>query len=266
MKTLRAEILTPLLFIPVMGGRSAWGWIPKRGLAFLPVLGILALLGVGGWGLSKMRFFHGESKRADVSTKTTEELLAAQNAQGAAAAAYAQTAGEVVSTLPESREKDYLGRALGISLSYLPKPDPQKIIEAQNLKIAVLSGQLELANKLTGDALTRAEAADRRTAQAISSKRASDLALQESAAEARGAEQQAFWLTILVVAALALWLYTKVTHVSPGALASAVADMRNGTNEPNTAIAALDSITTPLQQQMVRGNAWFKSKLGKLFS
>lgn len=238
----------------------------RRGLAFLPVLGILALLGVGGWGLSKTRFFHGESKRADASTKTTEELLAAQNAQGAAAAAYTQTAGEVVSTLPESREKDYLGRALGISLSYLPKPDPQKIIEAQNLKIAVLSGQLELANKLTGYALTRAEAADRRTAQAISSKRASDLALQESAAEARGAEQQAFWLMLVAIAAGVLWIYNKLTHLSPGALATAVADIRNGTGEQNSAIAALDGVTTPTQQMMVKANVWFKSKLAKLFS
>ncbi len=237
-----------------------------RGAATLLIVGIIALLGVGGWGLSKTKLFHGESKRADESAKTTAELLAAQNAQGAAAAAYVQTMGDVAATLPESRERDFLGRAGGIALSYLPKPDPQKVIEAQALKIAVLSGQLELANKLTGDALTRAEQADRRTSQAISSKRASDLALQEAAAETRGAEQQAFWLMLVAIAAGVLWVYNKLTHLSPGALATAVADIRNGTGEQNSAIAALDGVTTPTQQMMVRANVWTKSKLAKLFS
>lgn len=237
-----------------------------RGLAFLPVLAIVALVGVVGLGVSKTKLFHGESKRADASTKTTEELLAAQNAQGAAAAAYVQTLGEVASTLPESRERDYLGRASGIALSYLPKPDPQKIIEAQSLKIAVLSGQLELANKLTGDALNRAEQADRRTAQAISGKRASDLALQESAAEARGAEQQTFWFMLIAGAALLLYIWVKLSHISPLTLSSVVHDIRTGTSESNPAIAALDSATTPFQQANTKLMTWLRGKFAKVTS
>lgn len=233
--------------------------------AVIVLLGVL-LLGGGAWGLSKTKLFHGESKRADASSKTTEELLAAQAAQGAAAAAYVKTMGDVAATLPESRERDFLGRAGGIALSYLPKPDPQKIIEAQNLKIAVLSGQLELANRLTGDALQRAEAADQRTARAISGKRASDLALQQAAAEARGAEQQAFWLMLLAGALVALYIWTKLSHVSPLTLSGVVRDIRTGTKEDDPAIRALDTATTPFQQMNVALMHWFRDKFAKVKS
>jgi len=166
----------------------------------------------------------------------------------------------------ESREKDFLGRAGGIALSYLPKPDPAKIIEAQNPKIAVLSGQLELANRLTGDALHRAEVADQRTVRAIAGKRASDIALQEAAAEARGAEQAQFWMMLLAGSVAVLWAYTKLTHLSPGKLATIVADLRNGTGEQNQAIQIIDSATTPLQQMMTKTNVKLDAFIRKVFS
>lgn len=237
-----------------------------RAEASLIILLAVVLLGGGAWGLSKTKWFHGESKRAATSTKTTEELLAAQAAQGAAAAAYVQTMGDVVTTLPESREKDFLGRAGGIALSYLPKPDPQKVIEAQALKIAVLTGQLELANQLTASALHRAELADQRTVRAITAKQKSDLALEQAAAEARGAEQQAFWLACIAAAAGVLYLWTKLSHVSPLSLSAAVRDLREGTTEPNAAIAAIDANVTPFQQANVALNHWLRRKASKIFS
>ncbi len=237
----------------------------RSSVAILVLLGVM-LFGGGAWGLSKTHWFDGRSKQAATSTQTTETLIAANAAQGGAAAAYVQVMGEVAATLPASKEKDYLGRAGGIALSYLPTPDPKKIIEAQALKIAVLNGQLELADKLTGTALQRASEADMRAARAISAKRASDLALETAAAKALGAEQNQFWLMLLAVAAVALWGYTKLTHLSPGSLARVVADIKGGTTEANVALQAIDSATSPLQQWVTKGNVWFNSKVAKLFS
>ena len=237
-----------------------------KAIATAGILLVLALAGACGYAVSKTKWFHGETKRAEASAKTTEELLSAQTAQGSAAAAYVTSMGDVVGTLPESREKDFLGRAGGIALSYLPKPDPAKIIEAQNLKIAVLSGQLELANRLTGDALHRAEVADQRTVRAIAGKRASDIALQEAAAEARGAEQAQFWMMLLAGSVAVLWAYTKLTHLSPGKLSTIVADLRNGTGEQNQAIQIIDSATTPLQQMMTKTNVKLDAFIRKVFS
>ena len=131
----------------------------------------------GGW-------FSGESKRAKESTKTTTALIGAQDNAGASAAAYVATMGGVVATLPESKERAFLSQAGTIALSYLPAPDPKKLLEAEQLKNAFLSGQLELANTLTANALQDSGKARQALARAISAKRASDLALEEAAAEA----------------------------------------------------------------------------------
>ena len=225
-----------------------------RGAAALIVLGVLVLLGGGGYFAVKKGIFNGDTHRANESAKTTEELLASTKAQGAAAAAYVGVQGDVIGTLPDSKEKDFLNRSNGIILSYLPAQDPKKVIEAQNLKIAVLTGQVELANSMTRNALQRADEADQRTARAISSKRSSDRDLQEAAAETRGANAQAFLFTCIAIAIGALYLYTKVTHVSPGSLSKIVTDIRSGSGETDPAIVAIDTYTNGLQQMMTKGN------------
>ncbi len=235
----------------------------RSSVAVLVMLGVL-LLGGGAWGMSKTHWFDKRSKQAATSTNTTTELLASNAAQGGAAAAYVQTMGEVAATLPESKEKDYLGRAGTIALSYLPKPDPQKIIEAQALKIAVLSGQVELANKLTGTALQRASDAEQRAARAIAGKRASDLAMEQAAAQALGAEQNQFYLTIIAIVIAIGWVWTKATHASPLALSRFMQDVKSGTAETNPTVAALDGALTPFQQMNIKAMVWARDKLGKL--
>lgn len=238
----------------------------NQGFAAWVVIGVCALLGVGAFGLSKTKLFHGESKRAETSTQTTENLIKATDNQGAAAAAYVATIGATNAGAPDSKEKTAIAGLVPVALSYLPAPDPAKLLEAEKLKNAYLTGQLTLANSLTASALSDAATARKETLRAISAKRASDLALEEAAAEARGAEQQAFWLILAVVAALGLYVYTKLTHASPWALAKAVNDMRQGTGETNPSIAALDGATTPLQQFMIRSHAWLANKIDKVTS
>lgn len=238
----------------------------ERGFAAWIVVGIIALLGVGGWGLSKTKLFHGESKRAETSTQTTENLIKATDNQGAAAAAYVATIGATNSGAPESKEKQAIAGLVPVALSFLPAPDPNKLLEAEKLKNAYLSGQLSLANSLTASAISEAATARKETLKAISAKRASDLALEEAAAEARGAEQQAFWLMLIAGAIAILYIWTKLSHVSPLALSAAVKDMRSGTGEPNPAIAAIDSVTSPFQQANVALMHWLRTKLDKLKS
>ncbi len=235
-----------------------------RASAALIVLLAVALVGGGSWAAIKGGWFSGQSKRAKTSTATTTALVNAQDASGSAAAAYVTTMASVAATLPESKETAFIGKAGAIALSYLPAPDPQKLLEAERLKVAYLAGQLELANTLTANALQDSGRAKQELARAISAKRASDLALEEAAAEARGAESQKFLFLCIALAAGALYIWTKLSHVSPLTLSAAIQDMRTGLTEPNTAIAAINSATTPFQQMNVRAMYWLRDKLSKV--
>jgi len=227
---------------------------------------LLLLLGGGAWGVSKTKWFHGESKRAATSSATTTALVDSSEAQGAAAAAVLTKIGEANTTAPLSRERDFIARAVPIGLGFLPSPDPQKLLEMERLKVAVLEGKLETAAALNDNLLADGAKLRRDYAAALAAKRASDLALEQEAAKSRGAEQQAFWLTLVTGAAAALYLWTKLSHVSPLSLSAAVRDLREGTTEPNAAIASLDANLTPFQQGNVALNHWIRRKLSKIFS
>lgn len=237
-----------------------------RGAATLLIVGVLALLGVGGWGLSKTKWFHGESKRAAESTKTTDDLLAAQQKQGAVAAASVAKIGEANAVAPDSPSKAFISREVPVALASLPAPDVQALIEAERRKAAILEGRLQEADKLYGVAMQKADEYQKEAQRAIAAKRASDMALEQAAAESRGAEQQAFWFMLVAGAAVVLYIWTKLSHVSPLTLSAAVQDIRNGTAEANPAIASLDSALTPFQQANTRLMAWFRGKLAKVTS
>lgn len=239
---------------------------PLRGEIATVVLLVVGVVALGGWGLSKTKWFHRETKRAAASTTTTQQLVAATDAQGAAAAAVLTKIGEANTTAPLSRERDFISRAVPIGLGFLPAPDPQKLLELERLKVAVLTGQLETASALNDNLLADGAKLRRDYAAALAAKRASDLALEQAAAQARGAEQQAFWLMLIAGAAAALYLWTKLSHVSPLSLSAAVRDLREGTTEPNAAIASLDANLTPFQQGNVALNHWIRRKLARIFS
>lgn len=238
-----------------------------RGSGLVLVLVGALVLAVGGWGLSKTKFFHGESKRAESSRQTTDDLTAATNAQLAKGAAVFQVIGEANAKAPASKQRDYIARAVPIGMGYLGvAPDPQTVIEQQRLEIAILNGQLELANSIVSSQMGNVTKAKEETARALSAKRASDIALIESAAETRGAEQQAFWFMLIAGSAVVLYIWTKLSHVSPMTLSGAIHDIRKGTAEPNHAIAAIDSATTPFQQMNVAFIHWIRTKLDKVTS
>lgn len=238
----------------------------NRGEVVAAVLLVIVLLGGGAWGLSKTKWFSRESKRAKTSTETTAELIAAKDKQAAVAAASIVKIGEANQAAPESPARAFIAREVPVALASLPTPDVQALIAAEQRKVAVMEGRLVEADRLYGDAMKRADEYQREAQRAIAAKRASDLALEQAAAQALGAEQQRFWFMLVSIAAGVLWAYTKLTHISPGSLARAVSDIRTGTGETNPAIVAIDSATTPLQQWATRGNAWFNSKVQKLFS
>lgn len=238
----------------------------QRGEVTLIVLLAVLVLGGGAWGLSKTKWFHGDSKRAKTSTETTDALLAAKDKQAAVAAASVVKIGEANTTAPESPNKVFIGREVPVALASLPPPDAEALLAAERRKAAILEGRLIEADKLYGEAMKSAAQYQQEAARAIAAKRASDLALEQAAGEARGAEQQAFWFMLIAGAAVALYVWTKLSHISPLSLSAAVRDIREGTGETNPAIAALDSNTTPFQQLNVALMHWARKKLDKLKS
>ena len=223
----------------------------NRAETTLLILAILGLLGLGALGLSKTKMFNGDSKRAASSAETTSTLVDTTNKQSAVAAASVVKIGEANSEAPDSPTKNFISREVPLVLAALPAPDIQALIQAEKRKVAVMEGRLQEASLLYGDAIKRVERLEREKSQALSAKRASDQELLQVAAERLGAEQQAFWAFIIAGAVGVLYLYTKLTHLSPHALASAVLDIRGGSIESNHAIQALDGVTTRLQQKMV---------------
>lgn len=238
----------------------------NRAEVTLTVLLIIGVLGLGGWGLSKTKFFDKRSKQAETSKETTEELIRSKDEQSANAAASVTKIVEANATAPDSWQKDFIGMEGSLALGFLQKPSPQALIRAEARLRAVAEGERDEARRLYGLESVRASDAEQRAARAIAAKRAADLALIEAAAKERGAEQQSFWFMLLAGAAAILWIYTKISHVSPGALARAVADIRSGSGESDPAIVAIDSVTTPTQQMMTKANFWLNSKVAKIFS
>jgi hypothetical protein len=172
--------------------------------------------------------------------------------------------GEANRVAPESPSRAFIAREVPLALASLPAPDVEALVASERRKVAVMEGRLIEADRLYGDALKRADEYQREAARAIAAKRASDLALVEAAAAERGAEQQAFWFMLLAGGAGALYLWTKLSHVSPLTLSRVVNDIRSGVKEDEPTIAALDSATTPFQQLNTRGMVWLRDKLGKL--
>ncbi len=236
----------------------------SRGAATLLILGIVVLLGGGAWGISKTKWFHGESKRAKTSTDTTADLIAAKDKQSAVAAASVVKIGEANQVAPESPSRSFIAREVPVALASLPPPDADALLAAERRKAAVLEGRLVEADRLYGDAIKLAGEYQRAAERAISAKRASDLALEQAAAETRGAEQNQFWLTLLAIAVVLLWAWTKLTHASPLALSRFVQDVKSGTGETNPTVAAMDGALTPFQQMNIKAMVWARDKLGKL--
>lgn len=227
-----------------------------KGAAQLVVILVVALLGGGTFLAFKPKVAHGESRRADKSEQTTEELLAALNHKSSVAAASVVKAGEVVSILPPSREKEFIGQELTIAGSLLEPANQQALIEAERRKNAVLSGQVEESRVLYREAYEKNDKLEKLVIKVVAAKRASDDELQETAALHLGAERTSNQYKLLAAALAALYFYTKWSHVS----ISSVADAAKGIREGEHPIAALDRITSRSQQLIASWIVHMKSK------
>lgn len=220
----------------------------SKGIVWAPILIGLALVGTVLF-VTKPKALDGDSKRADKSTATTQQLVDSGKAREAQAAASLAVIGQANAHAPDSLEKQFIAREVPLALTFLAPPDPKALIEAGKRREAVLAGKLELATQLYQGALDTSAKAQRALDRALAAKRASDLALQQEASERLGAERVRNRCIAVAVVAILLWLYVKLTHLSPGALATAVADIRQNNTPP---ITALDGVTTRLQQGFVR--------------
>jgi len=232
-----------------------------RGTVIVEVALVVALLGLGGIWV-KNQFFHGDTKRAKESVKTTElvntatdRLLEAEQAKGALAAASVTKIGEVAASSPDSPEKSFITREVPLALASLPAPDPKALLEAEKRRVAVMEGKLAEADRLYAKAIGRAEelsilAAKHKAEldEARAAKDKADAALVKVAAERRAREQQ--MLVIAGIGALifiyAIWV--KASHFSPHQVAASMTDIRSGV----APVVAIDTPSTRLQQFLVR--------------
>jgi hypothetical protein len=219
----------------------------RRGEAATLVLLVVVLLGGAVLAL-KPKFLHGETKRAEASAKATEELKAAYEQKAAVVSASVNQIGQVASTLPVSNEREFIVEETTLVQTRLPAPDPKELIKAMERKNAILQGERDLANRLYEKASGDTIKLTRELEKANAERYAVDQNLLEVAAAHR-AEQRQKNIAFMVAGALGLlWLYTRLTRPSPGALAEAVNDIRNGSNP----ITSLDGITTRLEQSYIK--------------
>jgi predicted membrane-bound mannosyltransferase len=199
---------------------------------------ILVVLLAAAAGFIKLpALFDRDTKRAEQSQQTTEELLRVQQAQGASAAAGVVEIGTANAMAEDSPSKDFITREVPSVLSKLPAPDPAALLEAERRRIAVMEGRIEEANRLYGEEARRSERLARDLAEAIAAKRLSDQALLEAAAARRAAEQQMRIIIVIAGLLLALWLYAYATRIGRKSIALMANDIRSG-ERPIVAIDA----------------------------
>lgn len=233
----------------------------NSGVALLVVIGALAIAGALGLWVFKPKALHGESKRAEQSEQVSAEVkaahekeIAAEKKRSSEAAASSQVMASVVASLPATPEKQFLTEEGKVLASKLESPDPTELLKAEQRKNAVLTGKVAEAELLYSQALQHSSELSRDlvqakedTSRALAARDAVDRNLNETAALHRGMERQRN-MTILALAALAaVYLWTKLTHLSPGAMAEAVADIKKGVN----GVDAIDLVTTRSQQKLV---------------
>ncbi len=222
----------------------------KKGIALALVLAIVAVLGLGGaWALPKI--YHGDTARAKQSTEATAALLAAANKQGATAAAKITTVKEVAETLPDSREKEFIGRETGSALGDLPKPDPDARLKSIERKIAVLSGDISKVASLYEKDRENSLKLQKELDQAVAERQAVDEKLTIVAAERKGAETQRNIAIVFVVLLGAGVAYLKIFGISRATGGRMLADMRAGMDP----VQAFDTHLAPWMHAEVNKHA-----------
>lgn len=219
-----------------------------RAFAFLPVLIGVVVVGIAGLFVARPKILHGDSQRAAASTEATSQVVATVNKQGAEAAASIAVIAEANASAPASLERDFIAREAPVALAKLPAPDPAALLEAERRKVAILEGKNAEAEKLYAVALNRAAELQKQKDAAIAQRQAVDLKLEQTAAERLGESRQFNRMALALALLCGLFLYVKITHLSPGAVAELATDLKAGKHP----LDALDGVTSRMQQRFVR--------------
>ena len=199
-----------------------------RGSTELVVLIVILL--AGGGALSLPSFFNRDKSRAETSEKATAELLEAQKAQSASAAASVVEIGRANTLAPESPSKQFIEREVPLTLSKLPAPDVKELLAAEQRRLAVMEGRLEESNRLYGQAFIRAEKLSMELDRAIEARKQADKALLLAAEARSAANRQKLLFGLLAGAFAALWVFSKIYGIGPQTAGRIVADIRQGIN------------------------------------
>ena len=218
----------------------------QRGEVVTIVLICCALLG-GLFLVKKPKVFDKRSKQADSSVVATANLENVTNERGSQAAASVVAISKANTLAPDSPTKDFITKEIPVALANLPAPDALALIAAESRRAAVMEGRAIEAEKLYAAALQNASTLQKERDTALAARRAIDSQLVEAAALQRGAEGERNLFIIVAVLSVALWLYCKITHFSPSAIASAISDIRKGSDP----VTSLDIAASPLQQKIV---------------
>jgi len=222
--------------------------LKTKAFTLVEILVVVALLGGGAaWIIPK--WFNGDSRRAKKAAETTAELVAAKDAQSAQAAASVTKIIEANATAPASWQQEFIALEGPVALGFLQKPDPLALARAEARRRAVAEGERDEARRLYALENQRAADAVRRATAALVAKGKSDDELARVAAERAGAESTRNLCIALVVLVGAGWAWTKITHLSP----SAVAELRNDLHQAAPqALHVLDGVTSRIQQSLAR--------------
>lgn len=199
----------------------------RRGEATVIVLVALAVVGIAAW-LFKPTWLPGESRRAAKSAETTTQLVAANDAQGSAAAASVVKIGEANSVAPESPSKQFISSEVPVALSRLKSPDPKELIEAEKRRAAIMEGRYDEARKLYEQAMNKSATLQRELDAAKSAKESVDRALSEAAAANHARSVQFAVAAGLLLLALVGWAWAKIHGITPDALGNMVHDLKGG--------------------------------------
>jgi len=219
-----------------------------RGFAVVEIIVVLAVL-IGGAWFAAPKFFPGESKRAATAAKTTEQLIATTNKQGAIVAASVTKIAEANADAPASPQRSFIAEETQLALTLLPPANATALIASERRKVAVLEGHVAEARQLYERAFKDAADTKRRYDDIVAAKRASDNALLESAAAHHATTVQLLIAVGVALLALAAWGYAKIYGVDGRTLGKILHNLKSGVDPT----AAFDEATNhrPALQKVI---------------
>ncbi len=222
----------------------------KRGFALVGIVIVIAIVAGGAW-FAVPKWFPGESKRAAMAARTTEQLLATTDHQGAVVAASIVEIAKANAETAPSPQKSFIAEESGLALTLLPRADATALIESERRKTAFLEGRLTEARSLYETASKSNAQLQRERDAVIAAKRASDEALQEAAAASHVKNMQIVMLAGIAALAFAAWIWFRIHSIGPGSLGKILHDLKAGI-DPTTAFDEATNHRPALQRAIAK--------------